>query len=185
MATVPNVVGVSFLTALGAIAGAGLLTTLQQSYAPAVGIGNIVSQNPAALATAAAGTSVIIVMSAGVSPQAGNGYDKWGATGGGIDAVNAPEPAGQALSYAQQPDNAVYAANQSVLAALAVGRINLNTPAYQVPIAPTMGTFGFTDSDIDFPYVYFWGQSLVQQPNVWNYPPVAFMNQFNTAVDWI
>lgn len=73
--------------------------------------------------------------------MAGNGYDQWGATGGGIAAVNAPEPLAQALSYAQQPQNALYTANFSVMAALSSGAVllQMNTPASQVPTTPTMG----------------------------------------------
>jgi hypothetical protein len=177
------------MTALAALVGAGLLTTVQQSYntpTSIVGIGNIASQNPAAGATVAAGTNVIIVISAGVAPVAGNGYDKWGATGGGITAVNAPEPLGQALANAMQPDNAVYAANQSVLATLARGTaINQNTPAYQVPVAPTMGPFGFGYglTDVFYPYVYFTNTPVNQHQG--NVVPVAWTNGKNTAVDWV
>jgi len=189
MATVPNVVGASFTTALAALVASGLLITLQQAYAQNVGLGNIVSQNPIAGTTLNAGGTVIIIMSAGIAPVAGMGGDRWGAFGGdGVSAVSTPTPIGQALSTAIQPENAVYAANQSVMAALAQGVINQNTPAYQVPITPHMGAFGEFDSDIFFPYVYWWDQQTHQDPNqplVWNHPKVAWINNLNTAVDWV
>jgi hypothetical protein len=189
MATVPNVVGASFTTALAALVASGLLITLQNSYAQAVGLGNIISQTPAAGTTLNAGGNVIIVMSAGIAPVAGNGFDQWGATGGGITAPNMVAPLGQALSNASQPENAVYFANQSVMATLAKGlTINQNTPAYQVPTSPHMGAFGFPDSDIDFPYVYWWAQPISQNPNQrlpWNFPVVAWINNLNTVVDWV
>jgi hypothetical protein len=189
MATVPNVVGASFTAALAALTASGFLITLQQAFAQAVGIGNIVSQTPAAGTTLTAGGNVIIVMSVGVAPAAGMGGDRWGAFGGdGTFAVSAPTPVGQNLSNASQPENAVYAANQSVMAALAQGRITQGTPAYQVPTTPHMGAFGELDSDIFFPYVYFWNQEIHQDPNqplVWNFPMVAWLNANGTVVDWV
>jgi hypothetical protein len=189
MATVPNVVGASFTTALAALTASGLLITLQQSFAPAVAIGNIISQNPIAGTTLNSGGTVIIVMSVGVAPSAGMGGDRWGAFGGdGTFAVSSPTPIGQNLSNGVNPENAVYAANQSVMAALAQGRITQNTPAYQVPTLPRMGAFGELDSEIFYPYVYFWNQQVNPspgQPNVWNYPAVAWLNNLGTAVDWV
>jgi len=189
MATVPNVVGASFTTALAALVASGLLITLQQAFAQAVGIGNIISQTPAAGTTLNAGGNVIVVMSVGVAPAAGMGGDRWGAFGGdGTFAVSAPTPVGQNLSNATQPENAVYAANQSVMAALAKGVITQNTPAYQVPNTTHMGAFGELDSDVFFPYVYFWNQEIRQNPNqplVWNYPMVAWINAHGTVVDWV
>lgn len=138
---VPSVAGLSLTAALAALASAGFLTTLQQSYSSVVAAGTIITQNPTAGAIAPAGTNVIITMSAGPAPSAGMGGDIWGATGGdGLNAVStAGPPLGQNLAYAVQPDNAVYAANQSVLAALALGVINQGTPAYLVPSTPKVG----------------------------------------------
>jgi PASTA domain-containing protein len=189
MATVPNVVGASFTTALAALVASGLLITLQQSYAQAVGLGNIVSQNPAPGTTLNAGGTVIITMSAGIAPIAGMGGDRWGAFGGdGVNAVSTPTPIGQSLSNSTQPENAVYAANQSVMAALALGAITQNTPAYQVPTSPHMGAYGEYDSNIFFPFVYWWDQQIHQDPNqplVWDFPMVAWINANGTAVDWV
>ena len=189
MATVPNVIGASLMTALAAIVASGLLITLQQAYAPAVGVGNIISQNPAGGTTLNAGGNITIVLSVGVAPSAGMGGDRWGAFGGdGTFAVSAPTPIGQNLSNGVNPENAVYAANQSVMAALALGRITQNTAAYQVPTLPRMGAFGELDSEIFYPYVYFWNQQVNPspgQPNVWNYPMVAWLNNSGTAVDWV
>jgi PASTA domain len=189
VATVPNVVGASFTTALAALVASGLLITLQQAYAPAVGVGNIISQNPAGGATLNAGGNVIVVLSVGVAPSAGMGGDRWGAFGGdGVHAVSAPTPVGQNLSNAMQPENAVYAANQSVMATLARGAITQNTPAYQVPTLPRMGAFGELDSDTFFPYVYFWNQEIHRNPNwplVWNFPMVAWLNANGSVVDWV
>jgi hypothetical protein len=101
----------------------------------------VISQNPAAASTVPVGTSVIINLSAGVAPVAGNGYDQWGATGGGVTAVNGLPPLGANLATGVSPENAVYIANISVLAALANGNIPLSqaTPAYQVPTTPKVG----------------------------------------------
>jgi PASTA domain len=189
VATVPNVVGVSFTTALAALVASGLLITLQQAYSQNVAIGNIVSQNPAAGTTLNGGGTVIITMSVGVAPVAGMGGDRWGAFGGdGINATSTPAPVGQNLSNATQPENAVYNANQSVMATLARGAITQNTPAYQVPTTPHMGAFGELDSDTFFPYVYWWNQFFSQNPNfplTWNHPKVAWINQFNQVVEWV
>jgi hypothetical protein len=166
MATVPSLVGLFLTPALTALVASGLLATLQQTYTPTALIGEIVSQNPAAGLTVPAGTNIIITMSVGVAPVAGNGFDKWGATGGGTTAVNMPAPLGQNLSSAAQPENAVYFANQSVMATLAKGlTINQNTPAYQVPVLPLMGAFGFPSSDIFFAYPYW--ENLTSIPVPW------------------
>jgi ABC-type uncharacterized transport system substrate-binding protein len=141
MATVPSVVGLTLTAALAAMVSAGLQTTLQQTYSSTVASGLVISQNPVAAATLPAGGAVIVVLSAGTVPLGGNGYDQWGTGGGGITAVNALPPLGQNLSDAVQPANAVYAANQSVMAALSNGNIPLSlaTPAYQVPTTPKVG----------------------------------------------
>lgn len=182
-------VGASFISALAALVASGLLITLQQAYSQNVGLGNIVSQKPAAGTTLNTGGTVIITMSVGIAPVAGMGGDRWGAFGGdGVNAVSTPPPIGQALSTAIQPENAVYAANQSVMATLAKGAITQNTPAYQVPTQPHMGAFGEYDSNIFFPFVYWWDQQTRQDPNqplVWNHPKVAWLNKFGTVVDWV
>ena len=189
MATVPNVVGASFTNALAALTASGLLITLQQAFAQAVAIGNIVSQTPAAGSTLNAGGNVIIVMSVGIAPAAGMGGDRWGAFGGdGTFSPSMPTPVGQNLSNATQPENAVFAANQSVMAALAQCRITQNTPAFQVPTLPRMGAFGELDSDTFFPYVYFWNQEIHADPNlplVWDFPMVAWINANGSVVDWV
>lgn len=181
--------GASFTTALAALVASGLTITLQQSYAQAVSIGSIVSQTPAAGATLNAGGNVIIVMSVGVAPAAGMGGDRWGAFGGdGTNAVSTPAPVGQALSNATQPENAVFAANQSVMAALAQGAITQSTPAFQVPTTPHMGAFGELDSNVFFPFVYWWDQEISPNPNfplVWDFPAVAWINANGTVVDWV
>lgn len=141
MATVPNVVGLTLTAALAAVAAVALQTALQQSYSSTVTSGQVISQNPVAGATLPAGGSVIVVLSAGVAPVAGNGYDQWGAGGGGITSVNALPSLGNNLCISAQADNAVYGSGFSVLAALANGNIPLSqaTPAYQVPTTPKVG----------------------------------------------
>jgi len=141
MATVPNVVGLTQTAALAAIAAAGLTAALQPSYSSTVSSGTVISQNPTSGTSLPPGGDVIVAVSAGVAPVAGNGYDQWGAGGGGVTAVSAPVPLGTNLATGAAPDNAVYGSGFSVLAALANGNIPLSqaTPAYQVPTTPKVG----------------------------------------------
>jgi hypothetical protein len=137
--TMPQVTGLTLTAAVLSVLGAGLQCTVQETYSSSVAKGIVSAQNPVAGTVISAGQNVILTMSAGVAPKAGNGYDVWGATGGGIVAVNNQPPLGAVLATAQQPSNAVYEENQSVVAALAVGAISQATAASAVPTSPTMG----------------------------------------------
>jgi hypothetical protein len=83
---------------------------------------------------------------------AGYGGDIWGADGGGIVAVNAPQPVINALSYGPGNTNgtiAGQAANQSVsngvngrasiLSQAATCQLNLGSSEANVPSGPNMG----------------------------------------------
>ena len=81
--TVPNVVGLTQAAATTAITNAGLvLGTVTQQSSANVPAGNVISQNPAANASVAPGSSVNIVVSSG--PAAGGSVTQTVGPAGGI-----------------------------------------------------------------------------------------------------
>lgn len=145
--SVPNLVGDTATQAIAANAAAGYVTTVQEANHPTAPAGIVISQQPPAGTLSVLGTNVILQLSVGPVTTAGMGGDVWGSTGGGNIQAQGQTPIGQALAYATQPDNAVVQGSQSVLASLSTGAVSpataaavtQNTPASQVPTAPTMG----------------------------------------------
>jgi beta-lactam-binding protein with PASTA domain len=70
---VPDVVGDDEATGTASLEGAGFVVSVQTSYSDTVAAGDIISQNPAGGATAAAGSTVIIVVSLGEAPEFASG----------------------------------------------------------------------------------------------------------------
>jgi hypothetical protein len=138
-AIVPNIVGTTLISAAAAMVGLGLSVTVQQANSSTVGAGLISSQNPAAQSEVPSNSNVIIVVSAGPTPTAGQGGDQWGANGGGQTAVNTDPKLGQQLATAAHPANTSYPVNQSAMSAMSTGTINQGTSDYLVPNTTKVG----------------------------------------------
>jgi beta-lactam-binding protein with PASTA domain len=67
--TVPDVVGLSQAAAVSAIEAEGLTASVTTGYSDTVPVGDVISQNPAAGASAASGSAVVIVVSLGEAPE--------------------------------------------------------------------------------------------------------------------
>lgn len=67
--TVPDVVGLSQAAAVSAIEAEGLTASVTSGYSETVPVGDVISQNPAAGASVASGSSVGIVVSLGEAPD--------------------------------------------------------------------------------------------------------------------
>ena len=138
---VPNVVGQTTAAGTAAMVAAGYQVAVLQQNSNVVPGDIIISHAPTSGGLFPLNGVVTLTVSAGPAPTAGVGGDVWGAGGGGIVADNTRNPIAVALSAAQQPTNAVYQGNQSVLAAEANATLPLTmqTPAYTVPTTPTTG----------------------------------------------
>ncbi len=71
-ATVPDVVGDDEATGTATLEGDGFVVEVQNAYSGSVAAGDIISQLPIAGATAAIGSTVIIVVSIGAAPAQGD-----------------------------------------------------------------------------------------------------------------
>lgn len=138
---VPNVVGQTTAAGVAAMAAAGYQTTVLQQNSNVVAGDIIISHAPTNGTVFPLGGNITLLVSAGPAPTAGMGGDQWGANGGDSAADNTRNAIITALSAAQQPANATYQGNLSVLAAEANSALPLTmqTPAYLVPTTPTVG----------------------------------------------
>jgi hypothetical protein len=139
---VPNVVGQTTAAGTATLVAAGYQTTVVQQNSNVIPGDIIISHVPTGGGLFPLGGNITLTVSAGPALVAGMGGDTWGANGGDVTADDTRPPILTTLSYAQQPANAQYQGNASVMSAESNTALPLTmqTPAYLVPTTPKVGS---------------------------------------------